>query len=177
MRIKATSLPDVKILKPKVFTDDRGFFFESYNEKEFGKVCPNITFVQDNHSKSKCGVLRGIHYQVKKPQGKLVRVIAGAIYDVAVDLREDSPTFSHWVGIYLYDQSHDQLWIPPGFGHAFLAMVDDTEVLYKTTELHHSRYDRCIIWNDKTLNIHWPIDEPILSSKDRLGKTIQKAEL
>ncbi len=167
-----TAIPDVLIIEPKVFGDNRGWFFESFNEKELSEaVGRNVCFVQDNHSLSKRGSLRGLHYQTQHTQEKLVRVTRGAVFDVAVDLRQDSPTFSRWVGIELSSDNKKQLWIPKGFAHGFLVLSDDAEFLYKTTDYWHAASEQCISWRDATLNIEWPINdfEPILSSKDAQG--------
>ncbi len=167
-----TAIPDVLIIEPKVFGDDRGFFFESFNENDFLKaVGRKITFVQDNHSLSKKGVLRGLHYQMQQTQGKLVRVVSGSVFDVAVDLREASSTFGQWVGVELSAENKKQLWIPEGFAHGFLVLSDHAEFLYKTTDYWDASSEQCIIWNDHSLGINWPqIDiEPALNSKDAAG--------
>jgi len=167
-----TAIPDVLIIEPKVLGDDRGWFFESFNQKEFsGAIGRDITFVQDNHSSSKKGVLRGLHYQMEQTQGKLVRVVRGAVYDVAVDLRQSSQTFSKWVGVELSAENKKQLWIPKGFAHGFLVLSDEAEFLYKTTDYWHAASEQCIVWNDATLNIRWPDLGvlPILSAKDLQG--------
>lgn len=167
-----TAIPDVLIIEPKVFSDDRGFFFESFNENDFSSVVgQKITFVQDNHSLSKKGVLRGLHYQVQQTQGKLVRVVSGSVFDVAVDLREASSTFGQWVGFELSAQNKKQLWIPKGFAHGFLVLSDHAEFLYKTTDYWDASSEQCIIWNDPSLGINWPqIDiVPVLNSKDAAG--------
>lgn len=167
-----TAIPDVLIIEPKVFRDDRGCFFESFNEKEFSDaVGRDITFVQDNHSSSKKGVLRGLHYQTQQTQGKLVRVCHGAVFDVAVDLRKVSSTFGQWVGVELSAENKKQLWIPEGFAHGFLVLSDEAEFLYKTTDYWHAASEQCIAWNDPTLDIQWPQIEldPILNPKDSKG--------
>ena len=152
-----TSIPDVLIIEPAVFSDDRGFFFESFNQQEFqDKVGREINFVQDNHSLSKKGVLRGLHYQLQNTQGKLVRVIRGVVYDVAVDLRQSSPTFGMWVGVELSSQNKKQLWVPEGFAHGFLTVSDEAEFLYKTTNYYHPSSEHSILWDDQLLNISWP---------------------
>lgn len=169
---KPTAIPDVLVIEPKVFRDDRGFFFESFNEDDFSKaVGKNITFVQDNHSLSKKGVLRGLHYQMQQTQGKLVRVASGVVFDVAVDLRETSPTFGKWVGVELSADNKKQLWIPEGFAHGFLVLSDKAEFLYKTTDYWHADSEQCIVWNDASLNIDWPDVSvtPLLNSKDAAG--------
>jgi dTDP-4-dehydrorhamnose 3,5-epimerase len=167
-----TAISDVLIIEPKVFGDDRGFFFESFNEGDFSKaVGRKITFVQDNHSLSKKGVLRGLHYQMQQTQGKLVRVVSGTVFDVAVDLRESSATFGKWVGVELSAENKKQLWIPEGFAHGFLVLSDQAEFLYKTTDYWHAASEQCIVWNDSTLNIHWPDVSviPLLNPKDASG--------
>ena len=169
---RPTAIPDVLIIEPQVFGDERGFFFESFNENDFLKaIGKKVTFVQDNHSCSKQGVLRGLHYQLQKTQGKLVRVVRGAVFDVAVDLRQTSDTYGQWVGIELSDQNKKQLWIPEGFAHGFLVLSDEAEFLYKTTDYWHAASEQCIRWNDPTLNINWPNIgvTPILNAKDALG--------
>lgn len=167
-----TSISDVAIIEPRVFGDERGFFFESFNQKEFNQaVGQNVNFVQDNHSKSKRGVLRGLHYQLNQPQGKLVRVICGVVFDVAVDLRESSLTYGQWVGVELSEQNKRQLWIPEGFAHGFLVLSDEAEFLYKTTNYWHPESEQSLLWNDSTLNIQWPnLDVlPVLNTKDACG--------
>ena len=167
-----TPIKDLFIVKPKVFSDNRGFFFESYNSLDFNKaIGSDIVFVQDNHSLSKKNVLRGLHFQLNKPQGKLVRVCNGSIFDVAVDLRKDSKTYLRWFGCELSEANKNQLWIPPGFAHGFLCISDIAEVLYKTTDFRHPQDEQTIIWNDKTVNIKWPVSEKIIiSEKDKNGK-------
>lgn len=172
IKVTSTSIPDVLIIEPKVFGDERGFFFESFNQKEFNEaVGQEIIFVQDNHSKSKKGVLRGLHYQTEHTQAKLVRVIHGAVFDVTVDLRQSSKTFGQWVGIELSADNKKQLWIPEGFAHGFLVISDDAEFLYKTTDYWHAASEQCIAWDDPALNIQWPRIgiQPILNSKDQQG--------
>jgi len=166
-----TSIPDVLVIEPKVFGDDRGWFFESFNEKDFSAATgKQINFVQDNHSSSKKGVLRGLHYQTEQTQGKLVRVCHGAVFDVAVDLRRVSSTFGQWVGIELSAENKKQLWIPAGFAHGFLVLSDTAEFLYKTTDYWHADSEKCIAWNDSFLNIKWPkMDGLVLTEKDRIG--------
>lgn len=169
-----TAIPDVLVIEPKVFGDDRGWFFESFNEKDFSAaVGQPVSFVQDNHSSSKKGVLRGLHYQMEQTQGKLVRVCRGAVFDVAVDLRESSPTLGQWVGLELSVENKKQLWIPAGFAHGFLVLSDEAEFLYKTTDYWHAASEQCIVWNDATLNIQWPDIgmPPILNPKDAAGLT------
>lgn len=179
MNIVTTPIPDVLILEPKVFTDDRGFFFESYNERVFNEQTKIKThFVQDNHSFSKQNVLRGLHYQIQQPQGKLVRVISGSIFDVAVDLRQSSSTFGKWVSCILSAENKRQFWVPPGFAHGFLVISEVAEVLYKTTEDYAPQYDRTILWNDPDLNIDWQLNSPpILSAKDQAGQLFKNAEV
>ncbi len=179
--MKATQLaiPDVFLLQPKVFGDERGFFFESFNQRRFEQaVGGQITFVQGNHSRSARHVLRGLHYQIKQPQGKLVRVVAGRVFDVAVDLRRSSPTFGHWVGEMLSAENKKQLWVPAGFAHGFVVLSDDADFLYQTTDYWAPEHERCIIWNDPVLAIDWPVNcSPILSDKDAQGKSFQSAEV
>ncbi|MBD2293847.1 dTDP-4-dehydrorhamnose 3,5-epimerase [Anabaena sphaerica FACHB-251] len=179
MKILKTDIPDVLIIEPQLFGDERGFFYESYNEKAFlDKVGISSHFVQDNHSLSIKNVLRGLHYQIDQPQGKLVRVVVGTVFDVAVDLRKSSTTFGQWVGVYLSSENKHQLWIPPGFAHGFLVLSEYAEFLYKTTDYYAPQYDRTIFWNDPDLAISWPIeDEPIVSAKDKVGKLLQEAEV
>lgn len=180
MKVIPTSIPEILIIEPRVFGDDRGFFFESYNERDFEKETGlKPAFVQDNHSKSSRHVLRGLHYQIKSPQGKLVRVISGEVYDVAVDIRKGSPTFGKWAGEILSAENKRMLWIPEGFAHGFLVLSDSAEFLYKTTDYWAPEHERTISWNDPDLSIDWPSngEEPILSGKDRQGKSFREAEL
>jgi dTDP-4-dehydrorhamnose 3,5-epimerase len=179
MKIIPTALPDVLIIEPQVFGDERGFFFESFNERKFRELTGiTLPFVQDNHSKSAKGVLRGLHYQVQQAQGKLVRVVSGAVYDVAVDLRRSSPHFGKWVGVELSGENKRQLWVPPGFGHGFVVTSDSAEFLYKTTDYYAPEYERSILWNDPALGIDWPVDgEPSLSGKDKAGKLLADADV
>ena len=182
MNVIPSAIPDVVLLEPKVFGDERGFFFESYSERTFQQLGLPTRFVQDNHSRSIRNVLRGIHYQVGLPQGKLVRVLQGEIFDVAVDLRRSSPTFGRWAGELLNDTNKRMLWIPPGFGHAFLTLSDHAEVAYKASELYAPEGDRSILWNDPTIGIEWPLHllgphAPILSGKDAAGALFQNAEV
>lgn len=175
--VTPTAIPDVLIIEPKVFGDDRGFFFESFNENDFSKaVGEKTTFVQDNHSLSKKGVLRGLHYQMEQTQGKLVRVVSGTVFDVAVDLRKSSSTFGKWVGVELSADNKKQIWIPEGFAHGFLVLSDQAEFLYKTTDYWHAASEQCIVWNDSTLNIKWPINAPILAEKDLRGTSWDEAQ-
>lgn len=177
--VTQTSIPEVLVLEPKVFGDSRGFFYESFNEQDFNSsVLKNTKFVQDNHSRSDKGVLRGLHYQLKHPQGKLVRVVRGAVFDVAVDIRKTSPTFGAWVGVELSEENHKQLWIPPGFAHGFIVTSESADFLYKTTEYYSPENERSIAWNDQAICIDWPKNIiPILSAKDQVGKSLENAEL
>ena len=179
MKAIATKIPEILIIEPKVFGDARGFFFESFNAKVFSdKIGIKPQFVQDNHSRSCKNVLRGLHYQIKQPQGKLVRVVAGEIFDVAVDIRKNSPTFGQWVGEKLSAENKRQVWMPEGFAHGFLVLSEVAEVLYKATNFYAPEYDRCILWNDPDIGINWNLDtEPILSLKDRAGKLLGEAEV
>lgn len=179
MPIIVTEIPDVLIIEPKVFGDDRGFFYESFNALKFTEETGvKAEFVQDNHSKSAKGVLRGLHYQIQQPQGKLVRVVAGEVFDVAVDIRKSSPTFGLWVGVVLSADNKRQLWLPPGFAHGFLVTSDYAEFLYKTTNYYAPTYERSILWNDPAIGINWPIaGEPILSMKDKAAFTLAEAEV
>ncbi len=173
-----TSLPEVLLLQPKVFSDARGFFFESFNAREF-ELATGLKreFVQDNHSRSIQGVLRGLHYQLKYPQGKLVRVTSGEVFDVAVDLRRSSPNFGKWAGVRLSAENKLQMWIPQGFAHGFLVLSDHAEFLYKTTDYWYSQHERSLIWNDPTVGINWPLSGvPLLAEKDASGKTLAEAE-
>ncbi|HLA31710.1 MAG TPA: dTDP-4-dehydrorhamnose 3,5-epimerase [Pseudomonas sp.] len=178
MRAIATELADVLILEPKVFGDERGFFFESFNARAFEQATGLAReFVQDNHSGSQRGVLRGLHYQLQQPQGKLVRVTAGAVYDVAVDLRRGSTTFGRWIGVHLSAENRRQLWVPEGFAHGFLVLSEFAEFLYKTTAYYAPEHERCIRWDDPTLGIAWPLDgAPQLSAKDQAGCSFNAAE-
>ncbi|WP_233862456.1 dTDP-4-dehydrorhamnose 3,5-epimerase [Paraburkholderia adhaesiva] len=173
-----TSLPEVKIVEPKVFADSRGFFFESFNAREFAEAIGEpVEFVQDNHSLSSKGVLRGLHYQIEHAQGKLVRVIAGEVFDVAVDIRASSPNFGKWVGVRLSAENKRQLWIPGGFAHGFVVLSETAEFLYKTTDYWYSQHERTLLWNDPAIGIQWPIDaEPSLAEKDAAGKRLAEAE-
>ncbi len=180
MRITPTAIADVLLIEPKVFGDDRGFFFESFNQRAFSEAARlSGEFVQDNHSKSARNVLRGLHYQIRQPQGKLVRVIAGEVFDVAVDIRRPSATFGRWVGQVLSGDNKRQLWIPPGFAHGFLVLSDSAEFLYKTTDYWAPEHERCILWSDPTLAIDWPRMDgaPLLSKKDAIGTSFQAAEI
>jgi dTDP-4-dehydrorhamnose 3,5-epimerase len=179
MKVHATDLDGVLVLEPKVFSDARGFFFESFNVRGFREATGiDAVFVQDNHSRSARNVLRGIHYQLVRPQGKLVRVVSGRVLDVAIDLRRSSPKFKRWVGVELSADNRRQLWIPPGFGHAFLALGDAAEVLYKTTDCWYAEHDRSILWSDPTLGIAWPLQGlPVVSDKDAAAPLLERAEL
>ncbi len=179
MKVERLAIPDIVMIEPKLFGDDRGFFFESFNHKRFEEVISRrVSFVQDNHSRSVRGVLRGLHYQIKEPQGKLVRVIAGEVFDVVVDLRKGSPTFGKWVGEVLSEANKKQLWIPEGFAHGFVVLSESADFLYKTTEYYAAQYERCLAWNDPTLKIDWQIQEtPIVSAKDAQGLSLQEAEV
>ncbi|MBT1071769.1 dTDP-4-dehydrorhamnose 3,5-epimerase [Pelotalea chapellei] len=179
MTITQTSIPEVLVIEPKVFGDDRGFFFESFNERLWHELTGlTVRFVQHNHSRSAGGVLRGLHYQIQHPQGKLVRVIKGEVYDVAVDLRRSSPTCGRWFGTTLSEANKRQMWVPPGFGHGFCVTSDEAEFLYLTTDFWSPEHERCIAWNDPELAINWPLSgEPILSVKDRVAPLLKEAEL
>jgi dTDP-4-dehydrorhamnose 3,5-epimerase len=177
--VTPTAIPDVLIVEPKVFGDDRGCFFESFNEKDFSAaVGHSVTFVQDNHSSSKKGVLRGLHYQMEQTQGKLVRVCHGAVFDVTVDLRKSSSTFGKWTGVELSAENKKQLWVPPGFAHGFLVLSEATEFLYKTTDYWHAASEKCIVWNDSDLKIRWPDIgmKLILNPKDAAGMAFKEAQ-
>jgi dTDP-4-dehydrorhamnose 3,5-epimerase len=179
IKVIATSLPDVKIIEPKVFGDARGFFYESFNAREFAtETGMNVEFVQDNHSRSVKGVLRGLHYQIQHPQGKLVRVIAGAVFDVVVDIRRGSATFGRWEGVHLSAENSRQLWVPPGFAHGFCVTSESAEFLYKTTDYWYPEHERSLLWNDPALGIAWPLDgEPQLAAKDAAGVRLTDAEV
>ncbi len=177
MKVIATAIPDVLLLEPKVFGDDRGFFYESWNRRSFAELGMDAEFVQDNHSKSQKNVLRGLHYQIEHTQGKLVRVIAGAVYDVAVDLRRSSPTFGKWVGFSLSADDKRMAWIPPGFAHGFCVTSDSAEFLYKTTDYWSPAHERTLLWSDPQLAIPWPLSgEPLLAAKDANGRSFDDAE-
>ena len=179
MIITPTALPDVLLIEPKVFGDARGFFFESYNRRAFAEAAGlDVDFVQDNHSRSAQGVLRGLHYQIQQPQGKLVRVVAGAVFDVAVDIRKTSPTFGQWVGIELSAENKKMVWVPPGFAHGFLVLSEVAEFLYKTTDYYAPSHERTIAWNDPDIGIAWPLaGAPLLSAKDQAGARLKDAEV
>lgn len=179
MNVTSTAIADVLIVEPRVFGDQRGFFFESYNQQAFNAATgTNFTFVQDNHSRSSKGVLRGLHYQLGQPQGKLVRVVRGAVFDVAVDIRVSSPTFGKWVGVELSEGNQKQLWVPPGLAHGFLVLSETADFLYKTTDYYAPSQERCIAWNDPDLGISWPTEGvPSLSAKDSAGSRFRDAML
>lgn len=179
MKVTPTRIPDVLIIEPRVFGDARGFFFESFNQKAFNEATGlDLDFVQDNHSRSTRGVLRGLHYQVQQPQGKLVRVVRGAVFDVAVDIRRQSPTFGQWVGCELSEDNHRQLWVPPGLAHGFLVLSDAADFLYKTTDYYAPQHERCIAWNAPEIDIQWPAGvQPLLSPKDQLGTTLSASDI
>ena len=179
MKVTPTAIPDVLVIEPKVFGDSRGFFYESFNQKAFNEATGlDVNFVQDNHSRSAKGVLRGLHYQVVQPQGKLVRVVRGAVFDVAVDLRKGSPTFAKWVGFELTEYNHKQLWIPDGFAHGFLVTSEAAEFVYKSTDYYSAKHKRCIAWNDPAIGIQWALTaEPTLSVKDQHGLTLSDVEM
>ena len=178
MKITPTAIPEVLLIEPKVFGDARGFFCESFNQKAFNDATGlDVNFVQDNHSRSAKGVLRGLHYQIQQPQGKLVSVVSGAVFTVAVDIRRSSATFGKWVGIELTEDNHKQLWVPPGFAHGFLVLSESADFLYKTTNYYAPQYERCISWNDPVIGIQWPLTtEPSLSAKDQQGFALGDAE-
>ena len=179
--VTSTNLPDVLILEPKVFGDARGFFYESYNARDFAAATGlQVEFVQDNHSQSAKGVLRGLHYQIQHAQGKLVRVVRGEVFDVTVDLRKSSATFGQWAGVHLSADNAKQLWIPPGFAHGFLVLSESAEFLYKTTDYWHPSHERSLLWNDPALGIEWPLpaglDAPVLAAKDAAALMLSQAE-
>lgn len=179
MQIQKTAIPDVLVIEPQVFGDDRGFFYESYNQKKLAEVA-GITehFVQDNHSRSAKNVLRGLHYQIQQPQGKLVRVVEGEVYDVAVDMRRASPAFGQWVGVHLSAANKRMLWVPRGFAHGFLVLSEHAEFLYKTTDFYAPQYERSLLWNDADLAIDWPLTgAPALAAKDAAGVPFRNAEV
>lgn len=175
MQVTETEIPDVKIVKPKVFGDERGFFLETFEQKRYQQMLNiNFNFVQDNHSRSQKGVLRGLHFQKQNPQGKLVRVVRGEVYDVVVDIRKESKTFGKWVGIILSEENKTQLWIPPGLAHGFVVLSDIADFEYKCTNYYDPKSEESLLWNDPTVNIDWPITNPILSTKDKQGKTLME---
>jgi len=176
MIVTSTAIPDVKLVEPKVFGDSRGFFFESWNRRALAAAGLDVDFVQDNHSRSRRGVLRGLHYQVERPQGKLVRVVAGEVFDVAVDLRRSSPTFGRWVGAMLSADNRRMFWVPPGFAHGFVVMSDSADFLYKTTDYWSPEHERTLLWNDPEVGIVWPFDgAPTLAPKDAAGTPLASA--
>jgi dTDP-4-dehydrorhamnose 3,5-epimerase len=179
MKVTPTTISDVLVIEPKVFSDARGFFFESFNQKAFNEATGlNLNFVQDNYSRSAKGVLRGLHYQIQQPQGKLVCVVRGAVFDVVVDIRKGSPTFGKWEGIELTEDNHKQMWVPPGLAHGFVVLSDSADFLYKTTDYYAPEYERCIAWNDPEIGIPWPADlKPRLSAKDTAGQLFASAEM
>jgi dTDP-4-dehydrorhamnose 3,5-epimerase len=179
MKVTPTAMPEVLIIEPKVFGDARGFFFESFNQQAFNQATGlDVQFVQDNHSRSAKGVLRGLHYQVQQPQGKLVRVVHGAVWDVAVDIRKNSPTFGKWTGAELTEENHKQMWVPAGFAHGFVVLSESADFLYKTTDYYAPEFERCIAWNDPAVGIQWPIEfVPELSLKDKSGQPMSNAEV
>jgi dTDP-4-dehydrorhamnose 3,5-epimerase len=180
MNVIETEIPEVLLIEPKVFGDERGFFMESFNQRNFSeKTGVNLEFVQDNHSRSSQGVLRGLHYQIQQAQGKLLRATLGEIFDVAVDIRKNSPNFGKWVGYLLSAENKRQLWVPPGFAHGFLVVSEAADVLYKTTDYYAAEYERSILWNDPEIGINWPLDsiEVKLSQKDKVAKTLKNTDL
>ncbi len=179
MKITPAAIPDVLIIEPKVFGDQRGFFFESFNQQAFNQATGlSVNFVQDNHSRSAQGVLRGLHYQISQPQGKLVRVVSGEVLDVAVDIRQSSPTFGQWVSVLLTAENHRQVWVPPGFAHGFVVLSATADFLYKTTDYYAPQFERCILWNDPAMGIDWQLKtEPQLSAKDISGQPLAQAPL
>ena len=178
MKVNPTRLPEVLLLELRVFGDARGFFLESWNEREFERTGIRARFVQDNHSRSGRGVLRGLHYQIRQPQGKLIRVVAGEIFEVAVDIRRSSPTFGRWEGVRMNAESHKMLWIPSGFAHGFCVLSEFAEVVYKATDYYAPEHERCILWSDPELDIDWPLPgAPVLSAKDAAGTPLQDAEV
>ena len=181
MKVISTTIPDVLIIEPRVFGDSRGFFFESFNQKNFNKATGlGVNFVQDNHSRSTKGVLRGLHYQIRQPQGKLVRVVRGAVFDVAVDIRKSSPTFGQWVGVELTEDNYRQVWVPPGFAHGFYVLSESADFLYKTTDYYIPDFERSVAWNDPKIAISWPVEagsQPIISAKDAIAPALADAEI
>ena len=176
MKVTPTAIPEVLLIEPRVFGDARGFFFESFNQKAFNEATGlNLNFVQDNHSRSAKGVLRGLHLQVQQPQGKLVRVVRGAVFDVAVDLRPDSDHFGSWVSAELSEDNNRQLWVPPGFAHGFLVLSESADFLYKTTDYYAPQHERCLAWNDSEVDVRWPLDgTPMVSAKDMTGLSLSE---
>ncbi|MBK8410461.1 MAG: dTDP-4-dehydrorhamnose 3,5-epimerase [Sandaracinaceae bacterium] len=179
MKVTPTAIPDVLVIEPKVFGDERGFFMESFNARAFADATGlAVSFVQDNHSRSSKGVLRGLHYQVEQPQGKLVRVVRGAVFDVAVDIRRGSETFGRWVGVELSETNQKQLWVPPGLAHGFLVVSETADFLYKTTDYYAPQHERCLAWNDASVGVEWPLDPSALtlSAKDQAGDTLRSLQ-
>lgn len=179
MKVVSTSIADLLILEPEVFGDARGFFMESFNARTFADVSGlEVDFVQDNHSRSQRGVLRGLHYQLSQPQGKLVRVVSGRVFDVAVDMRRSSPTFGRWAGVELSEENHRQFWVPAGFAHGFVVLSETADFLYKTTDYYAPEHERCLAWDDPAVGVEWPLEgiEPLLSAKDRVGKSLAEAD-
>lgn len=173
-----TAIPEVFLIEPRMFGDDRGFFYESWNKQTLASIGLDVDFVQDNHSRSSRGVLRGLHYQIQQPQGKLVRVVRGKVWDVAVDIRKSSPTFGQWVGAELSEDNQHQLWVPPGFAHGFVVLSESADFLYKTTDYYAPHHERCIAWDDPGLAIDWPYEgRPSLSAKDAQGSALANAEV
>jgi dTDP-4-dehydrorhamnose 3,5-epimerase len=180
MKVINTEIPALLIFEPQIFEDDRGFFFESFQKLRYREFISDAEFVQDNHSRSKKGTLRGLHYQIQRAQGKLIRVVRGKVFDVAVDLRRSSPTFGKWVGTYLSDKNNKQVWVPGGFAHGFYVISDWADVLYKTTEYYAPEHERTLLWNDPDVNVFWPLEEnepPLISEKDKDGDLLQDADL
>jgi dTDP-4-dehydrorhamnose 3,5-epimerase len=177
MNILPTAIPDVVLIEPRVFEDGRGFFMETYHKLGFRELGLDVEFVQDNHSRSVFGTLRGLHYQIIHPQGKLCRVVRGEVFDVAVDLRRDSPTFGRWVGERLSDENRRQMYVPPGFAHGFCVLSETADFLYKCTDYYHPEHERTLLWNDAEVGIEWPLREPLLSKKDQLGGPWSAAEV
>jgi dTDP-4-dehydrorhamnose 3,5-epimerase len=179
MEFEPTEIPDVVLIRPKVFGDPRGYFFESWEERKFAAAGLDVKFVQDNHSRSARNILRGLHYQIQQSQGKLVRVVTGSVFDVAVDIRRSSPTFGRWVGATLTEENHHMLWVPPGFAHGFLVLSESADFLYRVTDFWAPPHERAIQWNDPDLNVEWPLPEgvePVLSAKDAVAKRFRDAE-
>ncbi len=179
MEFERTAIPDVVLIRPKVFGDPRGYFLESWEERKFAAAGLDVKFVQDNHSRSARHILRGLHYQIQQPQGKLVRVVTGAVFDVAVDIRRSSPTFGHWVGVTLTEDNHHMLWVPPGFAHGFVVLSEAADFLYRCTDFWEPSHERAIAWNDPDLNIAWSLPEgaqPLLSAKDAVARSFRDAE-
>lgn len=177
MKVERTAIPEVLIIHPEVFGDARGFFMESFNEAAMAKIGLTQRFVQDNHSRSRRNVLRGLHYQIQNPQGKLVRVVAGEVFDVAVDIRRSSPTFGKWVGVYLSEENKCMFWLPPGFAHGFMVMSESADFLYKATDFYAPEHERTILWNDPGIGIQWPLkSDVVISAKDQRGVPLSEAE-